>query len=107
MLETVRETRELVFDLYFNFFFEGEPEWEEIQSKVGFKFGEQPEKLKVFAETYKLIFDNDELMEFFEKCPPSGDRLWAFEVCFGKNGSSIHCIKSKTGKIIRKVWDYL
>jgi hypothetical protein len=59
MLETVRETRELVFDLYFNFFYEGEPEWEEIQSIVGFKFGQQPETLKVFSDTYKLIFDND------------------------------------------------
>ena len=50
------------------------------------------------------IFNNDNLIDFFEKrYPSSGDRLWAFEICFGKHGSSIHCIKSKMSKIIRRV----
>lgn len=59
MLETVRETRELVIDLYFNFFYAGEPDWHETQKQISFKFVKQAEKSKVFPETYKLIFDND------------------------------------------------
>lgn len=58
MQEKVRETRQLVFDLYMNFFYEGEPEWSEITQRVSFRFLQQPEKSVVFPETYKLIFDS-------------------------------------------------
>lgn len=49
------------------------------------------------------IFNNRELVRFFESYPVGGDRVWAFEICFGKNGVGMGCIKSKTSKIIRKI----
>lgn len=49
----------------------------------------------------KSLFDNGNLTEFFESCPPDGHRLWAFQICFGEN-ADFQTIKSKISKIIRR-----
>ena len=48
------------------------------------------------------LFDNDDLIEFFERSPSKGYRLWAFEICFGKNYPKVQTIKTKIRKIIKK-----
>ncbi len=50
----------------------------------------------------KLLFNNGNLIEFFENYPFDGYRRWAFQVCFGKNAKP-QGIKSKISKILRKL----
>ncbi len=49
-----------------------------------------------------ILFDNGNLADFIELSPCDGDRLWAFQTCFGKNGGSIQSIKSKIVWILNK-----
>ncbi len=48
------------------------------------------------------LFDNGNLAEFFETSSSKGYRLWAFEICFGKNYPKVQTIKAKIRKIIKK-----
>ncbi len=100
MLQRVRETREFVFDLYFNFFYQGEPEWGDIQSKVFFKFGEQPEELQVFPDTYKFIFENvwaGDKPGYLEQAAEHGEfTIWPVSGCRGWNASEEDFDKAKT-----------
>lgn len=59
MLEKVRETRELVFDLYLNYYSSDEPENHKIDSEVKFEIVSQPEKMRIFPETYRLDFESE------------------------------------------------
>lgn len=52
------------------------------------------------------LFNNGNLIEFFEDSPcNSGDRLWAFEICFG-NGGTTHGMKSKIASILNRHRNY-
>lgn len=46
------------------------------------------------------LFDNGNLMEFFEEYPADEDRLRAFNICFGEY-ADWSTIKTKTSKILR------
>lgn len=48
------------------------------------------------------LFNNGDLTMFFETVPLRGYRLWAFEICFGKNDPRVQTIKTKLRKIIKK-----
>lgn len=47
------------------------------------------------------LFDNGNLVDFYENSRPSDMRLWAFEVCFGRGGSA-QAMKSKIVSIIKR-----
>ena len=49
-----------------------------------------------------VLFNNGNLTEFLELSPCTDERLWAFEVCFGRNGCSVQAMKSKIARILNK-----
>jgi len=48
-----------------------------------------------------ILFNNGNLAEFLEASPCTDERLWAFQVCFGKDGCSVHGMKSKIARILK------
>ena len=48
-----------------------------------------------------ILFNNDHLAEFLELSPWTDERLWAFQICFGRNGCSVQAMKSRIARILK------
>lgn len=59
MLETIRETREFVFDLHIVYFDERDPGRHGLRDNLKFNIVNPPSNQKVFLETFKVDFDSD------------------------------------------------